>query len=324
MQHQKISVQTMTPRMSATTPDQVHRTRIRSACLVTPVGQPNLRSRSQSLAEQPARIRVSAPRRTAVRPPRAQPLRRTYQPASRTHAEPLRSLLDLTGPAPTGGRRARRGDGVGGYRRAVPADHSVYLDAASGAPLHPAARAALLAALDDGWADPARLYGAGRRAALLLDAAREAVADGLGARPDEISFTANGTQALHAAVLGTLAGNRRAGPRLVHSTVEHSAVLHAAQVNDASVPIGVDATGRVDASAFVAAARGPQVGAAALQAANHEVGTTQPVGAIAAQLGGVPLVVDLTQTLGHAPVPDGWSVAAADARTWGGPTIGVL
>lgn len=199
-----------------------------------------------------------------------------------------------------------------------------FLDAASGAPLHPAARAALLAALDDGWADPARLYGAGRRAALLLDAAREAVADGLGARPDEISFTANGTQALHAAVLGTLAGNRRAGLQLVHSTVEHSAVLHAAQGNDASVPIGVDPTGRVDAAAFVAAARGPQVGAAALQAANHEVGTTQPVTEVAAQIGGVPLVVDVTQTLGHAPVPDGWSVAAADARTWGGPTLGVV
>jgi cysteine desulfurase len=199
-----------------------------------------------------------------------------------------------------------------------------FLDAASGAALHPAARAALLAALDDGWADPARLYGAGRRAALLLDAAREALADGLGARPDEVSLAANGTQALHAAVLGTLAGNRRAGPRLVHSTVEHSAVLHAAALQGASMPIAVDAVGRVEAEAFVAAARGPQVGAAALQAANAEVGTIQPVPEVAAQLGEVPLVVDLTQTLGHAPVPAGWSVAAADARAWGGPTLGVL
>jgi cysteine desulfurase len=199
-----------------------------------------------------------------------------------------------------------------------------FLDAASGAPLHPAARAALLAALDDGWADPARLYGAGRRARLLLDAARESLAEGLGARPDEVSFAANGTQALHAAVLGTLAGNHRAGLRLVHSTVEHSAILHAAQQHEGAVPVGVDAAGRVDAAAFVTAARGPGIGAAALQAANHEVGTAQPIAEVAAQLGAVPLVVDLTQTLGHAPVPDGWSVAAADARTWGGPTAGVV
>ena len=199
-----------------------------------------------------------------------------------------------------------------------------FLDAASGAPLHPAARAALLAALDEGWADPARLYGAGRRAALLLDAAREVIAEGLEARPDEISFAANGTQALHAAVLGALAGNRRAGPHLVHSTVEHSAVLHAAQLADASVPVGVDPAGRVDVDAFVSAARAPQVGAAALQAANHEVGTTQPVADVAAQLDGVALVVDVTQTLGHVPVPQGWSVAAGDARTWGGPTLGIV
>ena len=50
---------------------------------------------------------------------------------------------------------------------------SGYFDAAAGLPLSPAARAALLAALDDGWADPARLYGAARRAALLLEGARD-------------------------------------------------------------------------------------------------------------------------------------------------------
>ncbi|MCU1673041.1 MAG: aminotransferase, partial [Frankiales bacterium] len=66
---------------------------------------------------------------------------------------------------------------------------AVHLDAAAALPLHPAAREALLAALDDGWADPSRLYGAARRARLLLDSARAAVADVLGARPDEVRFT---------------------------------------------------------------------------------------------------------------------------------------
>jgi cysteine desulfurase len=208
-----------------------------------------------------------------------------------------------------------------------------FLDAAAGAPLHPVARAALLAALDDGWADPARLYGAGRRARLLLDAARESIADGISARPDEISFAANGTQALHAAVLGTLAGNRRTGSGFVHSAVEHSAVLHAAAAHegheghDGAVSVGVDRLGRVDADAFVAAVTGEAAGgvaAAALQAANHEVGTIQPVRAVAAGIDPVPLVVDATQTIGHAPVPAGWSVLAADARTWGGPTLGLV
>jgi cysteine desulfurase len=204
---------------------------------------------------------------------------------------------------------------------------AAYLDAASGAPLHPVARDALLAALDDGWADPARLYGAGRRARLLLDAARESLAESIGARPDEVSFAANGTQALHAATLGTLAGNPRAGV-LVHSAVEHSAVLHAAQAHvlagGSAVSVGVDRFGRVEVAEFSAAAGAPGVAAAALQAANHEVGTTQPVTAVAAAVPGVPIVVDATQTLGHAALPPGWSVLAADARTWGGPDVGIV
>jgi len=202
---------------------------------------------------------------------------------------------------------------------------NVHLDAAAGAPLHPVAREALLASLDDGWADPGRLYGAARRAAMLLQAATEAAAEAIGTRPDELVFTANGTQALHAAVLGTLAGNARS-QGFVHSAVEHSAVLHAAQahwaVGGTAVPIGVDALGRVDVDEFVAAV-GPEVAGAALQAANHEVGTTQPVREVADAIF-PPLIVDATQTLGHAPVPGGWSVLAGDARAWGGPDVGLL
>lgn len=198
-----------------------------------------------------------------------------------------------------------------------------YLDAAAGAPLHPVARAALAAAVGDGWADPARIYGAGRRARLLLDAARESMAESLGARPDEIVFTANGTQAQHAAVLGTMLGNTRAGDGLVLSAVEHSAVMHAADSGGRGLAIPVDRLGRVDAGRFIATAARSGVAGAALQAANHEVGTTQPVEQVAAAIA-VPLIVDATQTLGHAPVPPGWSVLAADARTWGGPTCGVL
>ncbi len=72
---------------------------------------------------------------------------------------------------------------------------SAYLDAASGAPLHPVARSALNAALDDGWADPDRLYGASRRARLLLDAATESIAESVGTRPDEVIFTPSGVTA---------------------------------------------------------------------------------------------------------------------------------
>ncbi|HEU4349347.1 MAG TPA: aminotransferase class V-fold PLP-dependent enzyme [Actinoplanes sp.] len=207
----------------------------------------------------------------------------------------------------------------------------VYLDAASAAPLHPVARQALLAALDDGWADPARTHGAGRRARLLLDAARGGVAEVLGARPDEVSFCASGTQAAQLAVLGGLAGRRRAGGRLVHSAVEHSAVLHAAERHAAAggeaVAVPVDRTGRVDAAAFAAEVARPGTALASLMTANHEVGTTQPVDEVVHHCAqhGVPLHTDAAQSLGRAPVPAGWSLLSASAHKWGGPPgVGVL
>lgn len=208
---------------------------------------------------------------------------------------------------------------------------AAYFDAATAAPLHPVAREALQAALDDGWADPARLYSPARRAAQLLDAARAATAQVLGARPDEVSFTPSGTSAAHAAVLGALAGRRRAGTGLVHSAIEHSAVLHAAEWHvargGAAVAVPVDRAGRLDLPAWAATVARPGVALAALLSASHEVGTLQPVAAAAdaCATAQVPLYVDASQSVGRQPVPEGWAVLSASARKWGGPPgVGVL
>jgi len=207
-----------------------------------------------------------------------------------------------------------------------------YLDAASTEPLHPAARAALLAALDEGWADPARLYSAARRAALLLDGARAAVAQALGCRADEVIFTDSGTTAVHRGVAGLLVGRRRVGQHVVTSAIEHSSVLnaladgHRRGTVSSTTAVGVDVFGRVDVDAFAAALR-PDTAFAALQSANHEVGTTQPVDAVWAgcQSADVPLLVDGAQSVGRAPIPPGWSVLTASAHKWGGPAgVGIL
>jgi cysteine desulfurase len=104
-----------------------------------------------------------------------------------------------------------------------------YLDSASSEPLHPAAREAFLAALEQGYADPRRLHGPGRNARLILDNARAVVAECLEVRPDEVTFTSSGTAAVHRGLLGLRLGRARAGESVVHSAVEHSAVLHAAR-----------------------------------------------------------------------------------------------
>ncbi|MGV9815086.1 cysteine desulfurase/sulfurtransferase TusA family protein [Streptomyces cellulosae] len=205
-----------------------------------------------------------------------------------------------------------------------------YFDAASAAPLHPVARQALMASLDEGWADPARLYKEGRRARLLLDAAREAAAEGVGCRPDELVFTPSGTAAVHSGIAGALAGRRRTGRHLIVSAVEHSSVLHAADVHrdggGTVTEVPVDRTGAVRPSEFTGALR-PDTALACLQSANHEVGTLQPVAeaAEACRAAGVPLLVDAAQSLGWGPVEGAWSLLTASAHKWGGPPgVGLL
>lgn len=199
------------------------------------------------------------------------------------------------------------------------------LDSASSAPLHPAASEVLLAALDRGYADPRRLHRAGREARLLLDNAREATADALGVRPDEVTFTPSGTHAVHLGLLGLVRGSRR-GRWVVHSPVEHSAVRHAvawgAEGNDSGVH--VDRTGRVDEGSLVEDACSPGVGVVALQTANHEVATVQPVGEFELP-NEIPLFTDACASMGRLPLPGGWTAAAGSAHKWGGPAgVGVL
>jgi len=213
----------------------------------------------------------------------------------------------------------------------IPRGSAGYLDASSAQPLHPAARAVLLSAYDEGWADPRALHSPGRRARMLLDNAREIVAASLGARTEEVSFRASGTAAIHAGLLGAADARSRVGRTVVHSAVEHSAVLHATQWLEArggtSVSVPVDATARVDPEAFADAVRGDGVAVACLQQANHEVATLQPVEDVvpACRQAGVPLLVDASQAAGRLDPPEGWSLLTASARTWGGPAgVGVL
>ncbi len=174
------------------------------------------------------------------------------------------------------------------------------------------------------------MYKEGRRARLLLDAAREAAAEAVGCRADELVFTPSGTAAVHTGIAGALAGRRRTGHHLIVSAVEHSSVLHVAEVHrdggGTVTEVPVDRTGAVRPSEFAGALR-PDTALACLQSANHEVGTLQPVAeaAEACRAAGVPLLVDAAQSLGWGPVEGDWSLLAASAHKWGGPSgVGLL
>jgi cysteine desulfurase len=94
----------------------------------------------------------------------------------------------------------------------------------------------------------------------------------------------------------------------------------------------VDRLGRVDAERFTARlaesrSGGAPVALAALQSANGETGTIQPVARVAeaARAAGVPLLMDAAATVGHVRVPQEWDLLTADPAAWGAPGgVGVL
>ncbi len=205
-----------------------------------------------------------------------------------------------------------------------------YLDAVGGQPLLPIAREAWLAAVDAGWSDPARLHHEGRRAGLLLDAARASLADSLAVPVAEVFVTTSGPSAVGVAVAGLLGQRPTGRRRVVLGAVESLAVTSpVAGAADDVETIPVAPTGLVDADRFVRAldAAAPSAALACLQAANPEVGTVQPVERVwsAARSAGVPLLVHAVQVIGHHLVPTDFDVLCASARDWGGPAgVGVL
>ncbi len=134
-----------------------------------------------------------------------------------------------------------------------------------------------------------------------------------------MTFTPSGTHAVHLGLLGLAARGLRDGLPIAHTAVEHSAVLHAARWAGTALAVPVDRFGRVLADQVPT-----QAAVMACQAANHEVGTIQPVLAVREQTE-APLFVDACASGGRLPLPEAWDAAALSAHKWGGPAgVGVL
>ena len=204
------------------------------------------------------------------------------------------------------------------------------LDALGGQPMIPEARSAWTAAVQQAWADPTRLHHAGRRAGLVLEAARRSLAQGLAEtcsvpiEAEQVWFAGSVRVALAAAISGAIGADPRP---IVASAVETAAVLDTVEgrsrLDEHTSPpriIGVDALGRVDLDEFIAAMEAGASGAC-LQIANAEVGTRQPISAVgaAADRRRLPLICDATGIAGRAMIPDGWTHLVVDARDWAGP-----
>jgi len=159
----------------------------------------------------------------------------------------------------------------------------IYLDHAATTPLRSEALEAMLPYLGGEFGNPSSPHSYGRRARAALDDAHERIARGIGAGPREIVLTSGGTEALNLGLKGAAWAGKGRGHRIVTSAVEHHAVLHALQHLEKFgfeiVELPVDRYGRVDPDA-VAGALTDRTTVVAIQLANNEVGTIQPVAEI--------------------------------------------
>lgn len=191
---------------------------------------------------------------------------------------------------------------------------------------------------EEAFGNPSSAHGVGRAARAALDAARERVAAAVGAGARDIIFTSGGTEADNLAILGLTeaAAAARDGKwdslHLLSSPTEHKAVLAAlaeAKRRGAQVTyLPVDADGVVDLDALDQALagrlRGGKPALVSVMWVNNEVGTIQPIAAIAerCRAARVPFHADAVQALGKVPIDLGTTlcdVVSISAHKVGGP-----
>lgn len=185
-------------------------------------------------------------------------------------------------------------------------DDPIYLDFNATTPVAPEVFEAMAPYLTRHFGNPSSGHVYGRRAREAVAQARAQVADLIGARPEEIIFTACGTEANNLAIRGLATAAGRPG-HILTSTIEHPAteqpcrLLEAVGWQVSRAP--VRASGRVDAEEAAALLRADTT-LVSLMLAQNETGVLQPVTelAAAAQGRGIAVHSDAAQAVGKVPV----------------------
>lgn len=185
----------------------------------------------------------------------------------------------------------------------------VYLDYAATTPLDKRVFKAMLPLLDDNFGNPASLHAFGREALRELDAARDKVAQILGADPSEIYFTSSGSEADNWALkCAARAARQRTGrTQVVVSAMEHHAVLGSAAFlaeEGFDVRYLSPAPNGLFDVADVANALSDETALVCFMTVNNEIGTVQPVREIAraAHAAGALFFTDAVQAAGYMDI----------------------
>jgi cysteine desulfurase len=183
-----------------------------------------------------------------------------------------------------------------------------YFDHNATTPPDPQVREAVMRALTEDFGNPSSVHHFGQRAKAVLDEARSAIADLIGAEPGEVVFTSGGTEADNLALRGAAEAAEPGGRHhLITSAIEHEAVLNTVKALTkrgwTTTVLPVDASGIVSPAAL-ASAMTRETAVVSVMHANNEIGTIQPIAdlaAIAHEFGAV-FHTDAVQSVAKIPV----------------------
>jgi cysteine desulfurase len=184
----------------------------------------------------------------------------------------------------------------------------IYLDHNATTPVAPSVVAAVTSALREQFGNASSIHSFGQTAKTVVDDARAAVADLIGAGPQEIVFTSGGTESDNLAIRGVAEALQPAKRRhLIATSIEHEAVLHTVKAllkrGWTTSLLPVDNSGVVDPQALEAVIT-DDTALVSVMHANNEIGTIQPLTALAtiAHRHGALFHTDAVQSMGKLRV----------------------
>ncbi len=165
------------------------------------------------------------------------------------------------------------------------AERLVYADNAATTSTSKAVLDAMLPYFGEVYGNPSSLHQKGRAAKAAITEAREKIASLIGAKANEIYFTASGSEADNWAIKGIAHAHMGRGKHIVSTKIEHHAVLHALEGLERDgfevTYLDTDSEGRVSAEQVAAAVREDTI-LVEVMFANNEIGTIEPIREIAA------------------------------------------
>lgn len=183
----------------------------------------------------------------------------------------------------------------------------IYLDNAATTAVSEQVLRAMLPYFTECYGNASAIHGTGRDAKKAVERARRQAAAALGAQPQEIYFTAGGSESDNWAIKGAAFANQAKGRHLVTTAIEHHAVLHTCQWLENQgwevTYLPVDKEGFVTAEQVGQAIRQDTV-LVSVMAANNEIGTIEPISEIGSicRERGVLFHTDAVQAVGAVPL----------------------